>query len=138
MLIFGCSAGEAVLRSVDDGCGAVVVIASAAPPAIEVSGTSALRGGGSVYSDSGRYAVAVCICRFADCRYCIDEANVLEHCGHLRGGSDGEANRRNAELERANAPVVRGSDMAVGRISKCVATRRDKECWCEYQGQAGE
>ena len=55
--------------------------------------------------------MAVCICRFTDWPYGDDEAKVREHCGHLRGENERAANRRNDELERASAPVVRGSDM---------------------------
>jgi hypothetical protein len=111
MLTFGCSDGVAATCSCGGSCGVFALFASAAPPAIDVSGTPAFRGGGCGYSDDGWYAVAVCIWRLADCRYGIDEANVRAHCGHLRGVKDGAANRRNVELERATAAVVRGSDI---------------------------
>ena len=114
MLIFGCSAGDTVMRSCKGAFKGVKCFASVAPPAIEVSGTPALRGGGSGNSDEGWYAVAVCICRFADCRYGNEEAKVREHCGHLRGANDGAANRGKFDAERASAPVVRGSDIVVG------------------------
>jgi hypothetical protein len=116
MLTFGCSEGVAGICSCGGSCGVFASFASAAPPAIEVSGTPAFRGGGWGYSDEGRYAVAVCICRLADCRDGIDEAKVRAHCGHLRGVPEGAANRRNVELERAKAAVVRGSDMVKGRV----------------------
>lgn len=52
----------------------------------------------------------------ADWRFGNEEAKVREHCGHLRGAKEGAANRRNDELERASAPVVRGSDI-IARLS---------------------
>lgn len=114
MLTVVCSAWEAALRSCGGVCGNVVFFASVAPPAIEVSGTPTLRGGGSGYNDEGWYAVAVCIWRLADWRLGSDEAKDREHCGHLRGANGGAANRRKDVLERTSAPVVRGSDMIVG------------------------
>jgi hypothetical protein len=88
------------------------LFASAFPPAIEVSGTPAFRGGGGGgCNEAGWYAVAVCICLLDDWRYDADREKLRRHCGHLRGADDEAANRGNAEHDRANAPVVRDNDM---------------------------
>jgi hypothetical protein len=54
MLTLGCSDCETALCSCAGGSEDGALFASVAPPAIEVSGTPVLRGGGSGYSDEGR------------------------------------------------------------------------------------
>lgn len=115
----------------------VKLFASVAPPAIEVSGTPTLRGGGGWgYSDEGWYAVAVCICRFADCRYGIDDEKLRMHCGHWRGALDGVANRKKVEEERANAAVERGRAMIVMEyIQESAVVTCSMECVVRMNGE---
>jgi hypothetical protein len=108
------SCGGAWLVCSDANRGGTELLASGLPPAIEVSGTPVLRGGGGGgCSDEGWYAVAVCICRLDDWRKNADEAKVRVHCGHLRGAEAAAANRWVADAERTNAPVVRDRDIIV-------------------------
>lgn len=106
----------------------VKLFASVALPAIDESGTPTLRGeGGGGCSVEGWYAVAVCICLFADCLKRIDDEKLRMHCGHWREALEGVANRRKAEDERASAVVVRGSDIFASRE---VASMLQIEKWC--------
>jgi hypothetical protein len=99
------------------------LFASGFPPAIEVSGTPALRGeGGGGCNEYGWYAVAVCICRLDDWRKNADEEKVRRHCGHLRGVEADAANRWAAEAERMNAPVVRDKDILQKKGVGVIAT----------------
>jgi hypothetical protein len=70
MLTLGRSSCEAVCPCSEPNRGGVEVLMSVAPPAIEVSGTPQLRGGGSDgVSVDGWYALAVCRSRLEDCLY---------------------------------------------------------------------
>ena len=107
------------------------LFASVAPPAIDVSGTPTLRGGGGCgYSEAGWYAVAVCICRLADCRYGVDEEKARRHCEHWRGVLEGVASRRSVEEERANVAVVRDKDIFVARKIPGCCYRKKVDCVC--------
>jgi hypothetical protein len=84
-------------------------------PAIDVSGIPKFRGGISGCRLEGWYALAVCNCRFEDCRYGTNEEKFRRHCGHLLK-DEGAANLRTAEVcTGANAGTTREEYMVLER-----------------------